>query len=129
MSGFEARTILLVDDSPTHRSLVRVFLAGIECDFLQAEDGEQALQLLEGGAVDLIIADVEMPRMDGLAFVRALRKSLNRAIRDIPVVMLTASATITDEIMRAGATESLRKPISSAGLSDVVKRILGDAHA
>jgi two-component system chemotaxis response regulator CheY len=119
-----AKTLLLVDDSATHRSLIRVFLTGHDLRFLEADGGAEALRILDRKHVDLLIVDVKMPGMDGLELVRRIRKQPET--RDIPIVLLTAS--VADEIegegKRAGANALLHKPISSAGILEIVQRLL-----
>jgi two-component system chemotaxis response regulator CheY len=89
-SELSRRTILLVDDDPTMRAVVRSALRAAGCNqVLQAGDGEQALALVRDSAVDLIVCDCQMAPMDGLTFLRRLR-ALPEG-RDRPVVMLTAS--------------------------------------
>jgi two-component system chemotaxis response regulator CheY len=119
-------TILLVDDSATHRSLIKVFLMGHEFAFLDADTGVAALALLEHAQVDLVIADVNMPEMDGFTFTRSLRAHADPRLRALPVVLLTSSSseTLGTEAKAAGANAYLRKPVSSAGIADVVEAVL-----
>lgn len=121
-----AKKILLVDDSATHRSLVKVFLAALHLDFVEAEDGQTGLRLLARSPVDLIIADVKMPGMDGLEFLRAVRTSPQPRVARVPVVLITAdpSEKLSRDGLVAGADAFLHKPISSAGVLDVVERLL-----
>ncbi len=123
-----AHTILLVDDSPTHRSLIKVFLSGQDFNFVEGSSGKQALDLLRTEHVDLIIADINMPEMDGLQFVGELRTHPLPSLRKTPVVLLTGDDSQRSTHRRAeaaGADAFLRKPISSAGLLDVVTQLLG----
>ena len=119
-----SRRILLVDDSPTHRSLITVFLRGYGYEFVEAGTGLEGLQAVERGGIDLVIADINMPEMDGVSFVRRVRRSRDPAVRDVPIILLTAEkeATRMDEGRRAGANECLRKPVSNAGIAEAVAR-------
>jgi len=109
------KTILVVDDSAVIRKAIRRILEGLGFSVTEAGDGALALGLLEAGsAPDAILLDVEMPVMDGLAFLRALR-----ARSDLPqpsVVMCTsvhAMATIA-AAMEMGANEYVMKPFNEA---------------
>ena len=118
-----AKRILLVDDSPTHRSLIQVFLAGHGYTFLEASDGRAALRLCETEDIDLVIVDLNMPEMDGAMFVQQLRSNLSLALRDLPVVVLTSErrADKVTEVMSAGADKLVRKPVSESDLLEVVQ--------
>jgi CheY-like chemotaxis protein len=120
------KTILLVDDSATHRSLVKVFLAALMLKFLEAEDAQTGLRILSRSEVDLVIADVKMPGMDGLEFVRVLRASTDKRVARVPVVLITAdqSEKLSREGLAAGADAFLHKPISNAGVLEVVERLM-----
>ena len=121
-----SHTILLVDDSPTHRSLIKVFLMGRDCEFVEAGSGEEALEVLDRTHVDLAIVDVVMPGMSGLDLIRELRLHHDRGVRRVPVVLLTAETDedLALEGMAAGANACLHKPVSSAGVADVVSKLL-----
>jgi len=96
-------------------------------DLLEAENGERALLIAQLVTLDLIIADVNMPRLDGVDLVRRLRSSPDPRLRELPVVLLTADKS--EEAQRrgleAGATAFAHKPILPAELSAIVKKIGG----
>ena len=121
-----AKTVLLVDDSATHRSLIKVFLAALMVKFVEAEDGQTGLRLLSRSPIDLVIADVKMPGMDGLEFLRAVRTASDARVARVPVILITAdqSEKLSREGLAAGADAFLHKPISSAGVLQVVERVL-----
>jgi two-component system, chemotaxis family, chemotaxis protein CheY len=99
-----AKTILIVDDSASLRQVVAIALRGGGYDVLEAPDGEDALGLLDGRKVHLIISDVNMPRMDGIRFVQALKQL--PAYRFTPVIMLTTE--FTDEKKQQGQAAGAR---------------------
>jgi CheY-like chemotaxis protein len=113
-----ASTILLVDDSGTIRSLLKVYLASLRADFLDAEDGERALQVLRLVQVDLVIADVRMAPMDGITFVGQIRASKQERVRSLPVILLTGARS--EELRRrglaAGANAFVYKPVDEETL-------------
>ncbi len=120
-----ARKVLIVDDSPTIRGFAKIFLKALDVEVAEAEEGLQALEQVRAGAPDVIIVDINMPGMDGLAFTRELRA--DPKIASIPVVLLTGdrSEQIRQKGRDAGATEFLGKPIKGPELQALVKRFLG----
>ena len=119
------RKVLIVDDSPTIRGFARIFLKALQVEVAEAEEGLQALESVRAGPPDLVIVDINMPGMDGLAFTRELRA--DPKIAAIPVVLLTGdrSEQIREKGREAGASDFLEKPIKGAELQAVVKRYLG----
>ena len=83
-----ARRLLVADDSVTTRTLEKTVLEAAGYEVITASDGAEAWHLLQERGADLVISDVEMPRMDGLALTEAVRGS--RRFRDLPVILLTA---------------------------------------
>ncbi len=118
--------VLLADDSPTIRALLRIFLMELRPNFFEATDGERALQLLRLTPIDLVIADVRMDPMDGVTFVRTLRQDERPRIRDVPVVMLTGerSEEIRKQGLEAGANAFVTKPIDPKTLLETIDRVL-----
>ena len=105
-----SKVILVVDDSSTIRKFVSVSLSMQGFDVITACDGLDALEKLPERRFDLIITDLNMPKMDGYEFIRVLRE--NPEYHNIPVIILTS---LTDERnvdtgFRVGATSYLMKP-------------------
>ncbi|WP_447972138.1 response regulator [Nitrospira sp. Kam-Ns4a] len=123
------RTILIVDDCATTRRLVGLYLKPTGCTLLQAENGLEALEKLAQGPVDLIITDMNMPRMDGIALTRSLKQ--DRALEAIPVLMLTTEDADKEREtgLAAGAAAYLTKPVSQERLVGEVRRLLPDRPA
>ena len=117
------RTILLVDDTKTIRAMERALL-GPGFDYEEADDGAQALELVARRRPDLILMDIQMPVLDGVATLTELK--LAAATRDIPVIMVTMEHdAATQERCRAlGCAGFVTKPIRWQSLVDVVKRWL-----
>jgi len=120
-------SVLIIDDSNTMRKIVQRSLrqAGFEFDkVLEAGDGQEALAVLSGEKVDLILSDINMPNMDGLEFLR--QKAGNDAIKGIPVVMITteAGADILGEAKSLGAKGSIKKPFTADQVQDVLGGLL-----
>jgi two-component system chemotaxis response regulator CheY len=121
------RTVLVVDDSATIRGFARLLLKSLDVQVIEAEDGEKALAAARDASPALVLADVNMPVMDGLALTRELRK--DKALKAVPVLLLTGEKS--DELQRkgraAGANEFLTKPLQASELQAAVRRWLGDA--
>ncbi|WP_041414240.1 hybrid sensor histidine kinase/response regulator [Sinorhizobium fredii] len=103
------RKVLVVDDSKYVRTLVRLILEGAGYDVAIASNGKEAFeQLLEDGA-DMVVADVDMPSMNGFELTEAIRQS--ERFTDTPVVLVTGRETLEDKVrgLRAGANAYLRK--------------------
>ncbi|MGB0715354.1 MAG: response regulator [Phycisphaerae bacterium] len=122
----EARepTVLIVDDSPTNRTLCQSCLNNRGYRLLQACDGVEAYEMATSEPPDAIIMDIMMPRMDGLECTRRLRA--HEATKDVPIIVLSAM-NAEDDILRgfeAGANEYLAKPFRTAELALRVKSMV-----
>jgi predicted signal transduction protein with EAL and GGDEF domain/DNA-binding response OmpR family regulator len=104
--------VLVADDDPVMRLLMLEMLEGVNLDAIEAEDGAQAVKFARECAPDLILMDVEMPRMDGFAACRAIRDSENGAT--VPIVMVTGGDDLeaVTNAYEAGATDFVSKPIN-----------------
>jgi two-component system chemotaxis response regulator CheY len=123
-----ALNIMIVDDSPVMRTFLRkvVQLTGISVgEFCEAGDGEAALNLLRNRWMDLVLTDINMPRMNGEEFVRQL--GLDNMLRDIPVIVVStdASRDRIDRMIKLGARGYISKPFQPETLRDEVETILG----
>ncbi|MBI3637809.1 MAG: response regulator [Candidatus Rokubacteria bacterium] len=120
--------ILAVDDSCSMRSMVRGALEAAGHEVHEAGGGEEALQYLATGTVDLVISDLYMPGMDGLALLAQIRGM--RQHRFTPVLVLTTenAEEMKQRGRAAGATGWLVKPFQPEQLRDVVARVLGAAR-
>jgi two-component system chemotaxis response regulator CheY len=116
--------ILAVDDSPSMRDMVRITLGDAGFDVTAACDGQEALAIARKGSFDLVLSDVNMPLMDGISLIRALRAELS--YRHTPILMLTTetSAERKREGKEAGATGWLVKPFDPAQLVATLHRVL-----
>lgn len=119
-----SKTILIVDDSASVRSVVGITLKGAGYDVIEACDGRDALSKLTGQKIHLIVSDVNMPNMDGITFVREAKKLPN--YKFTPVCMLTTEAEQSkmDEGKAAGAKAWIVKPFQPPKLLDVVSKLI-----
>lgn len=119
------KTILLADDSTTSRLIVGQCLQSAGYEVLEARDGVEAVDLLDGRPVHLVVSDLVMPRLDGLGLARATRELT--PYRFTPILMLTS---VTREDLKSqgralGIRAWLSKPVQAAELLDAVARLLG----
>lgn len=118
-------TILAVDDSASMRQMVAFTLKGAGFDVVEAVDGEAALASAKGKKVNLVLTDVNMPRMDGITLIRELRKLPD--YKYVPMLMLTTESAPEKkaEGKAAGATGWLVKPFNPDQLLATIKKVLG----
>jgi two-component system, chemotaxis family, chemotaxis protein CheY len=118
-------TILVVEDSPTMRQLIGFAIKRIaNAKVLEATDGVDALKKLSSEHVDMILADINMPVMDGLKLVGLVRS--NPAYSGLPVIIITTEGAEEDKkkAMAIGANAYLTKPIQTQELMKVVTQFL-----
>ncbi|HYC68420.1 ATP-binding protein [Brevundimonas sp.] len=119
--------ILLADDHPTNRKVVELILAAAEVDLVQVENGAEAVEAFAAAPFDLVLMDMQMPVMDGLTAVRAIRA--HEAAADLPrgpILMLTANALPehAEASFAAGADRHLTKPITAPALFEAIEDAL-----
>ena len=116
--------VLIVDDSPTIRRMVRASLAPLNIDVVEAASGLDAIEQLAVGTIKLMVLDLNMPDMHGievLGFVRAHQK-----FHQLPVIVLTTrdDAASRDSAKKAGATSYLTKPFTPQALLSEARAVL-----
>ena len=119
-----AKTILVVDDSSSVRQVVGIALKGAGYDVLEASDGKDALGKLNGRKVNLIISDVNMPNMDGLTFIKEVKKLAS--YKFTPIMMLT---TVSEDAKKqegraAGAKAWVVKPFKPDQMLSAVSKLV-----
>jgi two-component system, NtrC family, response regulator AtoC len=114
--------VLVVDDEKNGRRVLEILLNRLGCDVSSAADGEAALEIIHNTSVDLLITDLNMPKMDGLALLSALRKEGD----EMPVIVVTAYGTIENavEVMKQGAFDFIMRPLDIEQVEMVVKHAL-----
>lgn len=117
--------VLLVDDSPTVRNIIRVYLMKFRVEFVEADTGERAAQLARLMSPQLIIADVNMPGMGGIGLVRAVREA-GGALAATPIILLTGEQDpeIEQQGRAAGANDFIKKPVALDALVSVVRKYI-----
>ncbi len=109
---FAGRRVLVVEDEPVNREILQLLLEDVGLVVVQAEDGVEALECLGQQPVDLILMDMQMPRLDGLAATQRIRLQSGGA--DVPILAMTANAFASDRqrCMDAGMDDFVTKPVS-----------------
>jgi two-component system chemotaxis response regulator CheY len=116
--------ILIVDDDSITRKFIGFILRAEGFQVAFAQDGIEALEILAGVSIDLVITDLNMPKMDGLELIQAIRKDLQSS--EMPVLMLTTEG---DEESRkcgydAGASAYMVKPVSREVLAEKIRELV-----
>lgn len=119
-----AKNIMIVDDSASLRQVVNIALSGAGYDVVEACDGKDALTKLDGRKLHLIISDVNMPNMDGIAFLKEARQL--PAYKFTPIIMLTTEAGEDKkrEGQAAGAKAWVVKPFQPAQMLNAVSKLV-----
>ena len=118
------RSILAVDDSPSMRKMVSFTLSSAGFKVVEAVDGVDALEKAQAQNIDLVLADQNMPRLDGIGLTRKLRE--HPRFKSIPILILTTESS--DQMKQAGrsagATGWLVKPFDPTRLIEVIQKVI-----
>ena len=117
--------VLAIDDSRTIRNLLRMCIEGAGFDFYSACDGVEGVDVFADVDPDIVITDINMPRMDGFGVIETLRGGPNRT--NVPILVLTteSSDALKSRAREAGATGWIVKPFDDDTLVSVLKRLAG----
>lgn len=120
-----AKTVLTVDDSPSIRRMIAMTLRDAGYEVIEAVDGLDGLEKATARVMDAIITDQNMPNLDGLGFIRALRRHPNG--QGVPIVVLSTDSEdgLKQQAREAGALGWMVKPFSQEKLLAVVKKVVG----
>ena len=118
-----SKTILIVDDSASLRKVVSIALTRAGYEVIEAGDGMEALTKLDGRKINLVVSDVNMPRMDGITFVTQMKA--NARYKFTPVIMLTTESQEAKkaEGRAAGARAWITKPFQPSQLVEAVNKL------
>lgn len=120
--------ILIVDDSPSNRELLRTMLAHGGHEVTEAGDGEEALAQARAALPDLAIVDIQMPRLDGYGLLAQMRE--DEQLKKIPVIALTAYAMDGDRVrgLAAGFSAYVTKPVTLKNLRQILSEVLPEKN-
>jgi len=124
MAGFLA-TVLICDDEPALRELIRISLDG-PYQIVEADDGEESLEIARRLRPDVMILDMMMPRRSGLEVLTALRKE--KEMSKTRIIVLTAQPAAREDAMREGADVVMVKPFEPEQISAAVEEVLADTR-
>ena len=117
------KTILTVDDSRTMRDMLMLALKDAGYRVVQAEDGVHGLEVLQSERPDIVITDINMPRMDGFGFIEGMRADPDHKATPVLVLTTESDAAKKQRARDAGATGWIVKPFDPAKLVDAVRRV------
>jgi two-component system chemotaxis response regulator CheY len=126
----QPQRVLLVDDSRSIRTLLKIYLMARSFEYIEAESAEAGLKVLESQPVDLILTDFHMDGMNGADFAATVRASRDVKVSKIPILMMTGDANaaeVRNKGQKAGINAFVRKPVSCAQLMTLVDTILPPA--
>jgi len=120
--------ILIVDDSALTRKAIKRIVTMLELEtdaFFEAENGREALDIMQNQSVDLVLADLNMPEMGGIEMIYHMRGQ--EETKSIPVVVVSTEASTTriEGLLAHGATDYLHKPFTPEQIREVIHRTLG----
>jgi CheY-like chemotaxis protein len=118
------KTVLVVDDAPLNRKLIRTLLAMRKIRVIEAQDAGQAFELIRQQAPDLVLMDLQLPGMNGLEATRRLKS--DPATSDVPVVILSAGSVQEDdqELRTAGCAGLILKPFGAEDFLETITSLL-----
>jgi two-component system, chemotaxis family, chemotaxis protein CheY len=119
-----SKTILAVDDSASVREVVKYTLEKAGYQLLQAVDGQDALNKVDGKTIHLVLTDLNMPRIDGIELIRRMRAMAQYKYLPIVLVTTESQAQKKEEARKAGATGWIVKPFTPEQLLAVVNKVL-----
>ncbi len=124
--------VLAADDHPVNRKVIEMILQGAGAEITSVEDGAKAVEAFRAGAFDLILMDMQMPVLDGLSAIRAIREIERDEQRPATLVMVLSANTLPDHVrasIEAGADGHMSKPVTAARLLAAVDEALLPASA
>lgn len=117
------KSILIVEDDADAREVLSLILNAEGFSVLTAEDGQQALELVNEARPDLIITDIQMPNIDGIELIKRMRSRFES--RSVPIVVMSAFGSgMTRDALKAGADRSTPKPMHVRSLLDLIRQLL-----
>lgn len=122
--------ILIVDDEPYNRGLLKLILRKYQCEILEAQSGEEAVKLASSKVLDLILIDIHMPGMTGTEAAFEIRRNLTNPAGIVPIIALSAAVTSEeeDELRMSGIDAYIEKPFDEGRLINTINGLLGKSN-
>ena len=118
-------TVMVVEDFDDVRELLKIYLSSKGCDVIEASDGMEAVSMAERLCPNLILMDIGLPSLDGLSATCRIREI--SALRDTPIVVISAHSDCRDVALQAGANEFLTKPLDLDSLDGLIENMFTPA--
>ncbi len=117
--------LLIVDDIFVNRLLIKEIVKKISAHCLEAENGQQAIDIFKNNSIDLILMDIEMPIMNGLETTRYIREKFPEPKKSIPIIALTAHNPLTffDDFKDVGFNQLMTKPYSISKVLSLIEEV------
>jgi two-component system chemotaxis response regulator CheY len=120
------KTVLVVDDSRIMRNIVKNYFSEqkIPCQYIEASDGVEALDILMKQQIDLVLLDWNMPKLSGIDFLKKVR-AINKYIK-LPIIMVTSESAKYNviEALKLGATDYIIKPINGKLFAEKISKVI-----
>ena len=115
--------ILIVDDILMNRVLLKELLQQIPCETKEAKNGLEAIEILKTSKIDIVLMDIEMPKMNGLETTRYIRNELSSPLNNVPIIALTAHnpSDFFEDFSCVGFNDLLTKPYSFEKVINAIK--------
>jgi two-component system, chemotaxis family, chemotaxis protein CheY len=123
------KTVLIVEDSPTMRNMIKVTLQGVGFECATAQDGEKALKSARETTYSLIVTDINMPNMDGIEMIKNIRSGSANQGTPILVVTTESGDAVKSSAKAAGANGWIVKPFKPEVLESASQKLAGQAQA
>ena len=117
--------VLIVDNSPSMRQMVKFTIAGSSNEVVEATQGEDALIQAKRDQFDLIISEINMPKMGGIEMIKLLRQLPNYKMTPILILTTESSAAMKDSARLAGANGWITKPFDPDRLVETIRQVIG----
>lgn len=118
--------VIIADDSSTARMIIKrcLEIGGLsEAEFLEANDGAEALELAKSGQVDLVVTDLNMPNMDGRTLLKHIKSSPRLTALPVLVISSASNKAIEIELVQKGALAVVNKPVTPAGVAAALENL------
>lgn len=116
------KVVLIIDDFKSQRSVLKLFLADFGAEFIEAESGTEAINILKQRQVDVIFTDLEMPEMDGVEMVKEIRTMKNYA--STPIIMISSKSSNRQTALSSGVNTWISKPFDKPQLTSIASEYL-----